>query len=71
MAGLLSIGYCCPGVAGCKLDRLGARWKFTFSPGYEVHVKLRACVERTRSVQLPAEEKIAMISGSSADAKFS
>lgn len=42
-----------------------------FSPDYEVHMKPHAYVECTRSVQLPAKEKIEMISSSSADAKFS
>lgn len=44
---------------------------FMFSPDYEVHAKPHAYVECTHSVHLSAEEKIEMISGSSADAKFS
>lgn len=57
------------GIPGQELDRRRAGWKFAFTPDSEV--KPHAYVECTHPVQLPAEEKIEMISGSSADAKFS
>lgn len=68
---LLSIVYCCPGISARELDRLRAAGEFASSLDSEVHAKPHVVVECSCSVELPAEEKIAIISGSSADAKFS